>query len=97
MAMLHLECCIGGLPQLVHQVGRVLLQQLLHGRLVKALWDAQPRDQCWLVLGAALAPTASGLYQLRAAMTWTVPPTKDAHLLEQGVHGPQYPRDLPDG
>jgi hypothetical protein len=37
LAMLHLECCIGGLPQLVHQVRRVLLQQLLHGRLVKAL------------------------------------------------------------
>lgn len=39
----HLDCAIGRLPQLHHQVRRVLLQQRLHLRLVEALQQRHPR------------------------------------------------------
>jgi hypothetical protein len=74
--MLHLKCSIGGLPQLVHQVWRVLLQQLLHGRLVKALWNAQfhvvssSQHHLGGVGWQQVYQPASGL---QIATTWTTP------------------------
>ncbi len=48
---------------------------------------------CWVV---AHAQTASGRNNCERQQTGQRPLSHSAHLLEQGVHGPQHPRHLPD-